>query len=348
MTRPFSAEHELGSWIGETRVVAAMDIGVAVEATPTLRVVDTALSPRVRTKERWRLTLSHQLRQIPAVRRMAGVAQERWPHFQHAVGDGAMRVMANGAVFGNRLVVVDERSAFLGMALVAGLDHAVSFHELWSDRAMRIVAIRTSDLAFEDRMTEGPLDFRALLLVAREADLGLGDLGEHLVSAGAMHGMAGGTDDIAGLVRAAFPVVALAVALVAGEAGFGALGSGHRLATRVLDPADAPATTRFHVLGRITMAGRTFAGIGRPVQISLLAMNRVGVSDDSGFVTSGTDFRAGSGCISVAKTSEADNEPADTDCCQTFKPMGKHHCNPLRALDTACPGRSRHPTRPKR
>src|ERR1700682_623562 len=74
MTRPFSAEHELGSWIGETRVVAAMDIGVAVEATSTLRVVDTALSPRVRTKERWRLTLSHQLRQIPAVRRMAGVA----------------------------------------------------------------------------------------------------------------------------------------------------------------------------------------------------------------------------------------------------------------------------------
>jgi len=44
-----------------------------------------------------------------------------------------MRVMADRAVFTDRLVVMHERPAFLHMAGVAGFIHAIALHEFGTD-----------------------------------------------------------------------------------------------------------------------------------------------------------------------------------------------------------------------
>ena len=75
------------------------------------------------------------------MRCMARLAQERRPHLQHAFSGGAMRVMADRAVFTDRLVVMHERPALLHMAGVAGFIDAIAFHEFGTDRTVRIMAI---------------------------------------------------------------------------------------------------------------------------------------------------------------------------------------------------------------
>ena len=81
---------------------------------------------------------------------------------------------------------------------------------------MRIVAIRADHLAFIDRVVRGHLRLGAPLLVAGVADLGLGAFVAHLVLR-RVHLVAGGAIHIAALVRAAHPVHASGVLLVAGQ-----------------------------------------------------------------------------------------------------------------------------------
>ena len=148
---------------------------------------------------------------------------------------------------------MDERSAFLRVALVAGVDHAVALHQRPADRAMGVMAIGAGHLPFQDRVAEGPGDFRALLLVAGEAHFGLGELGQHPVRR--VHGVATGAGGAAGLVRAACPMRTLAASRMAGQAGCVLFVGCHLHAARILDSADAPAAARFYVLGRIAVAG---------------------------------------------------------------------------------------------
>ncbi len=129
-----------------------------------------------------------------------------------------MRVMAVRTVLGDRLMGVYERTALLHVAGVAGLVHAIALHELRPDRTVRIVAIAAAHLAFGYWVMRGLADLRALFLVAGEAHIRLGALVAHVVVC-SVNLVAGGAGDIAALVRAAHPVRALRIRLVAGEAG---------------------------------------------------------------------------------------------------------------------------------
>ena len=60
---------------------------------------------------------------------MTLLAQERWSCLEHLGDRCAVGIVANGAVFGHRLMVVYERPALFRMALVTGLVDAV-FYEL--------------------------------------------------------------------------------------------------------------------------------------------------------------------------------------------------------------------------
>jgi len=165
---------------------------MTVQATPALRVVDAALAACRGSDERgswwdtkvFLLTLTGQLNDLPSMRRMALVAQERRPHLQHGFYRGAMRVMAVRAVFGDRLVGVHERPAFFHMAGVAGFVHAIALHEFRPDRTMWIMAIGARHLALGNRVMRRLVDLRTLYLVASEADLGLRGLGQYLVAMG--------------------------------------------------------------------------------------------------------------------------------------------------------------------
>ena len=103
---------------------------MAVPAAPALGVIDAALTSR-RAGNHASLAARHK--DVPSMRRMALVAQERRPQFQHILRDGAVGVVASRAVFIDRLVTVHEGPAFLHVALITGFYHAVAFEELRSD-----------------------------------------------------------------------------------------------------------------------------------------------------------------------------------------------------------------------
>jgi hypothetical protein len=73
----------------------------------------------------------------------------------------------------NRLVLMDERPAFLRVALIASVDNAVALHERAPDRASAIVAIEQTTLPSGIGWRNVPIDLGALLLVTGVADLGL-------------------------------------------------------------------------------------------------------------------------------------------------------------------------------
>ena len=61
-----------------------------------------------------------------------------------------MRVVTDGAVFHDRLVVVQEGAAFFHVAGVAGLVDTVFLQLFWPCRTMRIVTIGTGYLALQN------------------------------------------------------------------------------------------------------------------------------------------------------------------------------------------------------
>ena len=147
---------------------------------------------------------------------MAILAQERRARFQQ-VGDGrAMRLVAYGAIFGHRLVVVYEGPALFHVALVAGLDYAASLH-LLRVVPVHVMAVGAAHLAFKDRVAEGLVDLDALLLVAGETDLGLREFVAHFVVRG-MNLVTGSARNFATGMNTGLPVQAPGIALVAGEA----------------------------------------------------------------------------------------------------------------------------------
>ena len=127
-----------------------------------------------------------------------------------------MRVMADRAVFTDGLVVLHERPAFFHMAGVAGFIHAIAFHELWTDRAVRVMAIGTPHFSFGNRMMRRTADLRALLLVAGKAHAGLSALVANVVVS-CVDYMAGGAGYVFSLVSAPLPVRTVCILAVAGK-----------------------------------------------------------------------------------------------------------------------------------
>ena len=157
---------------------------MAVQAAPSHGVVDATLAARGRTEQRRGLTLAGYLSNLASMRRMALVAQERRSRLQHAFHGGAVRVVAVRAVFSDRFVGMDERSALFHVTGEASLHHAIAFHEFRSNRAMRIMAVGTRHLALGNRVMRWPVDLRTLLFMAIKADLGLGTFIHHFIAQG--------------------------------------------------------------------------------------------------------------------------------------------------------------------
>ena len=124
--------------------------------------------------------------------------------------------MADGAVFGSRLVFPQERTALVGMTGVAGLVDGIANQIALAGGAMRVVATRAAHLAFAQRMTEGLGQTGALILVAGQADVGLSGLVEDRILRH-MRRMATHARDVLHLVLAALPMHQL-LAVVAGLA----------------------------------------------------------------------------------------------------------------------------------
>ena len=138
--------------------------------------------------------------QTRSLARVAGVlvaflTQERRTRLKQIGNGGPVWVVADRAVLGHRLVVVHERSALFHVAGVAGFVDA-AFDQLLRIVAVWVMAVRTGNLAFLDRMARRPVDLRALLLVAREADFQLGKLVAHFVACH-VHLVTRGTRDVA-------------------------------------------------------------------------------------------------------------------------------------------------------
>ena len=131
-----------------------------------------------------------------------------------------MRRVAIRAVFGHGLMLEQERPALLCMAGEAGLSHRGLLEQLGAGRTVRIVAIRTDDLARIDRVGRYLVAVRALFLVAGKAHFGLRLLAQHLVG-WCMHLVAVVAGHLVVLVLAAVPVGAIG-AFVAGQALAGA------------------------------------------------------------------------------------------------------------------------------
>ena len=136
---------------------------------------------------------------------MALLAHKRWTGLQHGCDIGTMRHMAVGAVFSNGLVCEQERTALLCMAEEAGLSHGILLQQLRTGRAMRIVAIRTDNLAGFDRMGGYLVSISAPFLVTGIANLGLRLSLAHLVGR-RMNRMATVAGQLIVLVLASFPV----------------------------------------------------------------------------------------------------------------------------------------------
>src|ERR1700722_2672120 len=226
------------------RIVAAVNHGVTVLAGPRehLHLADAA---------------GEAVAEAAAV---ALVAQARPRHFQHRLVDRAVRVVAVEAVLAHRRVLEQERTALLGVALVAGVVDRGLAQQALGGAAVRVVAIGADDLAFAHRHVRRAIHLRAPVLVALEAGIGLErgleiELHRHL----AHDRVTIGAGKAARLVRPAAPVGAVA-SLVAGEADGVVLGRRAReiiLAERD-DAADAASAARLRVRRARTVAVLAF------------------------------------------------------------------------------------------
>ena len=83
---------------------------------------------------------------------MALLAKPGFPYGQHARLIGAVGIMAVGAIFPDRLMFPQERTAFFGMTLVTDLVNGVFSQLMRAGGTMGIMTIGTDDLALHHRM----------------------------------------------------------------------------------------------------------------------------------------------------------------------------------------------------
>ena len=135
---------------------------------------------------------------------MTVLAKER--HFldQHAGLGAAMRVMAIRAIVPDRLVFPQIWAALFRMALVAGLVDRV-LGQVTARPTVRVVAVRTHDLAFPDGMPGKTVHLRPLVGMAVKTDIGLCGLDQDRIFR-QMNGMTVGTGNVRYFMLAAAPV----------------------------------------------------------------------------------------------------------------------------------------------
>ena len=263
------------------RAVAAVYIRMTVETSAAHRTEQRS----ARRSPRWQ---AGKLRGMPH-RGVAVLAQERRPRFQQVGYRRTMRLVADGAVFCHRLMVVHEGSALFHVALIAGFHHAAA-HHLLRVVAMHVVAVGAAHLAFEDGVTIGLVDLNPLLFVTGEADLRLRQLVAHFILG--MQLMAGSAGDIATGMYARLPVHALRITLVTAETDPVLDFRGDRFRAEVEHPAHSPAAARLDVRGAVAMTGGTLSLAGRCSRIGFCAVFGALITLEVWRVTGFADIRS--------------------------------------------------------
>lgn len=190
-------------------MVRAVDLAMTVRAAPVEK------TPRL-----WRI-----------IRSVTGVtlgAEPRQAHFKQAVINGAMRLMAVGAIIRNRRMFMKEGASPFRMAGVTVFIEAVLFELCGIGAAMRVMAIRTGNLSFLHGHVGRAHQLGLALQMALAADFGLralvkkrglvADLGKLIAVTGLFHyRVAVHTRDSASGVGACLPI-GLDSSLVASKA----------------------------------------------------------------------------------------------------------------------------------
>jgi len=115
-------------------------------------------------------TARHKLRQMPVLL-MALLTEDRTRHHQQLFIVGTVGRMAIRAIVTNRRVLEQEGPALFRMAIVAGLIDAIRLEQRRRRAAMRIVAIRAADFAFQQGHMRTAPELGALRCVALDAGL---------------------------------------------------------------------------------------------------------------------------------------------------------------------------------
>src|SRR5215471_1030096 len=151
------------------------------------------------------------------VKAVALPAKLRPLHLQHKLFGRAVRVVAIETVFAHRRVLPKKWTTLLGMALVASIVHRVRAQHRLGSSAVRIMAVRTGDLAFAQRHVGREIILGAAIFVTLVAGV-WSESGLQLEFAGHLFhdGVAIRAHQSARLVRAAVPI-SPGASLMAGE-----------------------------------------------------------------------------------------------------------------------------------
>lgn len=139
-----------------------MDVGVAIDTAAPESGTDAA-AKRPWRSNRWN-------RSAMARRLVALLAQKRLPPFQHAGHDGSVRLVTEGAVLGDRLVVPYERTTLFGVAPETSTVDRIAGHKAGPGGPVRVMAGGTGNFSFPDGMTRRLTHLSPLLAVAGYAD----------------------------------------------------------------------------------------------------------------------------------------------------------------------------------
>ena len=166
-----------------------------------------------------------------------------------------MRRVTVGAVVNNWRMLPEERTALFRVARIARLIYRFLCQQLRSGGTVRVVAVRTGDLTFKDRMAREAMNLRALVLVAAKADFRLRELAHHLL-VWIVRLVAIGTGEPVCFMGTACPQSFWSnLAFVAGEAsGIAAFDGGLFLRFGAEDYVRGAATGIFLVLRALAMA----------------------------------------------------------------------------------------------
>lgn len=156
---------------------------------------------------------------------MTLLAQEGRASLQQIGCGCSVRVVADSAILGNRLMIVDEGAALFHVARIAGLVDAASGKLLLTRRSMRAMTIGTAHLSFANRVVTWLAHLRPLFLVAGVANFRLRLLVANSVLA-AMDFMAVRTNHIARCVSAGRPERFVATLVACSASIVACLGAG--------------------------------------------------------------------------------------------------------------------------
>lgn len=112
---------------------------------------------------------------------MALLAKEWRPDLQHPVLSGSVRVVTDGTVLLYRLMLPQERTTLVLMALITDFVDGVLYQLCGTDAPVRVMAIGANYFAFPDGMARTPEHLGTFVLMTCKTDLGLGGPGAYWI-----------------------------------------------------------------------------------------------------------------------------------------------------------------------